>query len=304
MENPNTENQAEEIIKMRESNSLGQASHVNQPEPTTVVEELGWSQVNMSTLPSQGIFYPEGTQIMIRAASGAEIRHWSSLDDEDLLSINDALSRIVDKCCRIRFPKSMGMFKDIKEIDRFFIVFAIRELTFSKGQNSLKVSFTCSCGKTDSQEIRKEMLSYYVPSLDLQKRFSPDEKCFHLKMTNKEEIKLFLPSIGVMKFLTDYFTVKTQAKAEIDRAFFKWAPFLFPEWRQLNEDTYQKAMQDSYVWSVDKISVVDWFVDEMQKAVKPEITHKCSACGTEVTAPLNFRVKSLFLISDIAGKLL
>jgi hypothetical protein len=112
-------------------------------EEKTVIEDIGWIRVKLETLPSQGIFYPHGTEITIRAAMAAEIRHWSTIDEEDLLSLDDALNRIVDKCCKIRFPRQMGSFKDLKEIDRFFIVFAIREYTFKKGENNLNVSFDC-----------------------------------------------------------------------------------------------------------------------------------------------------------------
>ena len=117
---------------------------------STVVEEIGWIRLKPETLPSQGIFYPQGTEITIRAASAGEIRHWSTLDEDDLLSLDDALNRVAEKCCRIKFPTMMGSFKDIKEIDRFFIVFAIREFTFKRGENNLTTTFKCV--KCDHQE--------------------------------------------------------------------------------------------------------------------------------------------------------
>jgi hypothetical protein len=289
-----------------EKKSLGKV-HLFEEDTKSVVEDIGWIRVKLETLPSQGMFYPEGTEITIRAAMAAEIRHWSTIDEEDLLSLDDALNRIVDKCCKIRFPRQMGNFKDLKEIDRFFIVFAIREYTFKKGENSLNVSFDCrNCGKQDTRSIVKEMLSYYTPADELQPRFSVEERCFHLRLQNGEEIKLYLPTLGVMSFIKSYLREKSQAREEFDKAFLRWAPFLFPDWRLLNQATYHKTLQDSYAWSLDKISVVDWFVDKMQKTVKAELKHDCTGCGTEVEAPLNFRggVKSLFLVSDIASKLL
>jgi hypothetical protein len=291
----------------QEKPSLGKVASYNQEEPTTVVEDIGWIRVKLETLPSQGIFYPQGTEITIRAASAGEIRHWSTLDEEDLLSLDDALNRIVDKCCKIRFPRMTGSFKDLKEIDRFFIVFAIREYTFKKGENALNVTFGCkNCGKSDTRSIVKEMLSYYAPAQELQPRFSEEERCFHLKLTNGDEIKLYLPTLGVMSFIKNYIREKSQAKEEYDKAFLKWAPFLFADWRILTEGAYNKSLQDSYAWSFDKISIVDWFVDQMQKTIKAELINNCSSCGTEVTAPISFRggVKSLFLISDISSKLL
>jgi hypothetical protein len=285
--------------------SLGKVKSLE--EEKSVIEDIGWIRIKPETLPSQGIFYPEGTEITIRAASAAEIRHWSTIDEEDLLSLDDALNTIVNKCCKIRFPRQMGNFKDIKEIDRFFIVFAIREYTFKKGENALNVSFDCrNCGKQDTRPLIKEMLSYYTPADELQPRFSEEERCFHLKLQNGEEIKLYLPTLGVMAFIKGYIREKSQKREEYDKAFLRWAPFVFPDWRLLTSAVYHSTLQDSYAWSLDKISVIDWFVDKMQKTVKADLKHDCTGCGTEVEAPLNFRsgIKSLFLVSDISSKLL
>lgn len=312
---PDFNDEAKRLISEKENvaqvptKSLGKASSFQGEEidNNTVIEDIGWIRVKLETLPSQGMFYPEGTEITIRAAGAGEIRHWSTIDEEDLLSLDDALNRVVDKCCKVRFRNIAGSFKDLKEIDRFFIVFAIREYTFKKGENALNVTFACkNCGKNDTKSIVKEMLMYYTPDEELQIRFSEDERCFHLKLSNGEEIRLYLPTLGVMAFIKTYIREKSQTREEYDKAFLKWAPFLFADYRLLNTATYHKTLQESYTWSLDKISVVDWFVDQMQKTVKAELKNDCSGCGSEVVAPLNFRggVKSIFLISDISSKLL
>ena len=53
---------------------------------------LGYLPLKVEDLPSRGMFYPEGTKIFIRAASGGEIRHWSMTNEEDLSEIDDALN--------------------------------------------------------------------------------------------------------------------------------------------------------------------------------------------------------------------
>jgi hypothetical protein len=313
---PSTEEQARQLFEQNQAaqsqpaqpvTSLGKATHIVEEEAPSVVTDLGWIRIKTETLPSQGIFYPMGSEITIRAASAAEIRHWSTIDEEDILSMDDALNKIMERCCKIRLGSILGTYKDIKEIDRFFIIFAIRELTFKKGENQLNVSFNCTrCGKTDDRSIIKEMLSYYTPVPELQARFNEEMKCFHLKMTNGEELRLYLPSLGVMNFIKNYVKDKVQNKQDYDKAFLKWAPFLFSDWRTLNDASYQKTLQDSYAWGTDKISVLDWFVRQMQDTVKAQLRNECSVCGEEAFAPINFRggIKSLFLVSDISSKLL
>jgi ribosomal protein L44E len=307
---PETEELAKKHFEQLEEakpTTLGKAASFVTEEVPSVVNDLGWVRIKPETLPSQGIFYPVGSEITIRAASAAEIRHWSTIDEEDILSMDDALNKIMEKCAKIRIGNVMGNYKDVKEIDRFFVVFAIRELTFQKGENQLNVSFTClNCGKHDEKKIVKEMLSYYTPVEELQRQFDEDQRCFHLKLTNGEELRLQLPSLGVMNFIKGYVREKVQSRQEYDKAFLRWAPFLFPDWRTLNESSYQKALQDSYSWGTDKISVIDWFVSHMQDTVKADVKNECSVCGVEATAPISFRggIKSLFLISDISSKLL
>ena len=298
----------EELLKNSKTITHLKSSHDAHSnfEKSSVIEDIGWIRVKLETLPSQGIFYPQGTEITIRAAAVAEIRQWSTIDEEDLLAIDDALNRIIDKCCRIKFPGMMGSYKDIKELDRFFIVFAIREYTFKRGENQLSVTFDCKCGKNEPLAITKEMLSYYVPSTELQTRFSDDERCFILNLKNGEEIKLYLPTLGVMSYIKGYIREKSQSRQDYDKPFLRWAPFIFPDWRALNEAMYQRSLQDSYTWSISKISVIDWFVDQMQKTVNSDLKHKCASCGSEVTASLSFRggIKSLFLISGIPTELI
>lgn len=296
----------EEALKNDEVKGLGKVSSYGQGEQGTIMEEIGWIRIKPEELPSKGEFYPRGTEILIRAASASEIRQWSTIDDDDFMSLNDGLNHIVDKCCRVMYPKTVGNYKDLKEIDRFYIVFAIREYTFKKGENQLQITFSCNCGQNDTSPITKDMLSYYTASADLEKRFDEEERCFYLKMKTGEELKLYLPSLGIVSFITNYIREKSQSRVTYDKAFVKWAPFLFPDWRFLNEATYSQALQDSYTWSISQISILNWFTDEMQKTVKAEIVHNCTACGTEVTAPLSFRggFKSLFLVSNPTADLL
>ena len=83
--------------------SLGKAQKFQVVETDDpLASEIGWKNVPMESLPSQGMFYDIGTQVAIRAASVAEIRHWSTIDENDLLGIDDMLNFIIEKCCRIK----------------------------------------------------------------------------------------------------------------------------------------------------------------------------------------------------------
>ena len=100
---------------------------------------LGFIEIPLESLPTGGIFYPEGTRIHVRSASGGDIRHWSMTDETDVSAIDDALSYIIERCMRISYPSGQANWKDLKEIDRFYIILAIRDFTFPAGNNDLKI---------------------------------------------------------------------------------------------------------------------------------------------------------------------
>jgi len=286
--------------------SLGKAQKFTnyETEDDILAAEIGWKNVPMDSLPSQGFFYIPGTQVAIRAATVSEIRHWSTIDENDLLGLDDMLNFIIEKCCRIKVPGKPGTFKDLKEIDRFYLIFAIRDYTFKNGENKLFVTVTDDDGQDQKIEVTKDSLDYFNPDEKLMKYFKQDEQCFDIQMKNGEKFKIYLPSLGIMAFIKNYIKNKQQANQNFDKTFIKYAPFLFSDWKILNQASYDKSVQESFTWSLQKISVMDKLVELLSSSISPAVRYQASG-GGEGRTPLNFQggVKSLFLISDIFDEL-
>ena len=106
-------------------------------------DNIGWLKIDVKTLPTQGLFYPDGMEISIRAARGEEIKHWSTMNDQDinqLSRVDDILNYMIEKCCNVKNPNYPGnCWKDLKNVDRFYILLAIKEFTFIDGENELMV---------------------------------------------------------------------------------------------------------------------------------------------------------------------
>jgi hypothetical protein len=284
--------------------SLGKAQKFAHTEESPLSGDIGWKNLPLENLPSQGLFYPVGSEVAIRAASVAEIRHWSTIDENDALGIDDMLNFVIERCCRIRMAGRPANFKDLKEIDRFYILFAIRDFTFKNGENRLYTSFQNEDGTEDKVEITKDVLNYFNPDETLMKYYKPDSRSFIFQMKNGETFELHFPSLGVMAFIKNYAKNKAQRQQQFDKAFLKYAPFLFPEWKGLTEREYEKTLQDSLTWSIQKISLMDKISSMLASSINPEVKYINSA-GAEASVPLNFRggVKSIFLIPDILDEL-
>ena len=268
--------------------------------------DIGWKPFPSENLPSMGMFYPEGTTFAIRSASVAEVRHFSTIDENDPLDLDDKLNMVIDKCLQIKFPDRHANWKDLKEEDRFCLIFAIRALTFKNGENKLFINL--KCGQTclgdgsynEKIELSNNNFEYYTIDPKLMRYYSQTEKCFVIPSKEVGTLKLYIPSLGVTSFIKNYLRDKARKQEFFDKTFMKVSPFMFGDWRTVNEHSYKKAEQDSFGWNNKKLSAMLKLVELIRFGVKTKITRSCDKCGAEVAAPLTFPggIRSLFLYGD------
>jgi len=272
--------------------------------------QLGWIPLSIKDLPTQGLFYPEQTAIAIRSANGAEIRHWSTLNDDPntnpnyLSDMDDMLNYVIERCVTIKSVNpELGMhlsWKDIKEVDRFYLLLAIHELTFPSGENKLQINVS----DTLKIDVKKDMVSYISLDPNLMKHYDEVERCFVFRLKTGKIIKLDIPSIGITQWLKGYISRKQSMQQSFDMDYLNFAPFIVRNWRGLNDQTYNKFVEESLSWDVTAISLLTYVKKLFADTIDPVIRFTDEG-GMERIAPLNFQggIKSLFLISDPFGQL-
>lgn len=263
-------------------------------------DNLGWLKIPIDSLPTQGLFYPEGTEISIRAARGAEIKHWSTMNDQDINQIgqvDDILNYIIERCVTMKVPGVLGgNWKDLKDIDRFYLLLAIREFTFLDGDNELMVPV--SEGK--DIPVTKEMIDFIKIPDEIMKFYSPEDRCFVFNLKDGKVIKMYIPSLGVTQWLKNYAQNKAAAREGFDTDFILYAPMLIHDFRRLSQRAYEQMVSDSAGWSVKEWSLVSYVRDLLSAAAEPKLKYQ-DENGAEVTIPLTFRggIKSLFTVQGI-----
>ena len=236
-ENPDfnyNEQQTDRIESGSQFNSFNENAYIDREEPaekkslgksklyeSTISSENGWKNIPVETLPTQGIYYPYGTRISIRPAETKEIRHFSTIDEEDRLDIEEKISYVLERCLRIEFPNENGVsYKDLKQEDRFYLVISIRDLTFVRGENSIFLNPNKKCEKTpecpfdngielrtgclDSDRIEDKIMSYY--------NSQTGSFIFNVKKTGKN-VEMFIPSIGVTQAISSYVIEASRKKS-------------------------------------------------------------------------------------------
>ena len=119
---------------------------VEQPKnDSSRTTDLQFFNFDIKELPC-GEFYPAGTIFMVRPAQVKEIQAYSMVDDNNFYDIVEKMNDILQSCVRIKYSDGkMGSYLEIKDQDRLFLIFLVRELTFQQG-NSLTVPARCGCG--------------------------------------------------------------------------------------------------------------------------------------------------------------
>ena len=261
--------------------------------------QIGVQKLNLADFPTRGLFYPEGAEVLIRAARAEEIRHWSTLDERDLSSLDDMLNYVLERCVTVTFPGQHASWRDLKEVDRFYAILAVHEYTFIKGENKLQVKIS----ETKKLDVKKEMIDYITFDDKIMKHYDTQKRLFYIDLKDgSKPFEVTLPSVGVTNWLKNYVIRKRQNQEPISEDFINFAPFVITDWRGLTDSTYERYLMDAESWSIRKISALAWLKDTFIEAVEPVVKYE-EEQGGERQVPLNFQggIKSIFLISNPLG---
>lgn len=281
------------------------------PDIKRIKEMTGHIELVMENLPSKGRFYRSDMKILIRPAKVSEIRDFSTMDETNLLDVDDKINKILISCTRVAYLSTPGSYKDILEEDRLFVVLSIKELTFKNGENKIMMDVPSKCSQPDCEigdkyEFKTTNLQYHQEDETVSKYYSDEHRCYVIETKSSGTFYMAPPTIGVMRVITDYIKKREQAKEKWDKAFAQTIPYLVRDWRSFNEHTLKQKEIEFNGWSSIKYTTVFRLAEMIKVGVKPEFSLSCGKCGQEATFPITFPggLKSFFVISNISDELL
>jgi len=282
------------------------------PEIKRINDLVGFTPLDLTSFPSQGKFYRDDFEIHIRAARVAEIRAFSTIDENNLREVDEGLNNIIISCCKVTYGTQRGSFKDVLEEDRIYLILSIRELTFKTGEQTLMMPVSkkscknSACKPQESVELRTGNLQFNQIEDSIEKYYDGVDKCYTVTTKNYGIIKLAPPTIGVMRSITDYVRDKEEKGQSWDKSTFGVLPYLQRDWRAWSEKDIFSTITSYQGWDATKFTIVYRLCESMKIGVKPEMEFPCKSCGEEVTVPLTFPggIKALFIIPDISTELL
>ena len=268
-------------------------------------EVLGWHVLDLEDLPSKGKFYPADTVIKIRSAKAAEIRHFSTMDENNYIDMEEKLNSIVESCAQFTAGDKRMSYKDILEEDRIILLLSIRDLTFPEPENKLMLK-----GKTEKTKKTVDIelaVKNLVPSViddEIEKYYSSKERTYVIKTRSAGTVRMKPPTIGIMQEITQYLRDRQEKDQDFDKAFIQVLPYMQSDWRTLNLNKIFQMEVEYKGWDEKKFMVVYRLAERMKIGVQTEL--ETTFDGETAKAPLDFPggIKSLFIISDLAGELL
>ena len=264
----------------------------------TRTTDLQFLSFDIKDLPC-GKFYPQGTTFMVRAAQVKEIQSYSMVDDNNFYDIVEKMNDMLQACVRVKYPDGkMGTYLDVKDQDRLYLIFLIRELTFQEG-NALSVNVKCSCGSENSIELKRMNFKFHPIDEKLDSFYDRGKNSFFFTTVNNKQFELTPPNIGLQKSFAEYIIKENNEKRTPNLAFLKIIPFML---NGRNTITYEgiKAKLVEFE-SLDDISFqfLNAAVGKMTFGVK-ELVKSCSSCGVEVHTDMSFPngASGIFVVHD------
>ena len=253
-----------------------------------------------------GLFYKPGTKISIRSAKVQEVQAYSVVDDNNYLDITEKMNGILSSCIKYIYPNgTKGSYKDVRDGDRLFLIFMIRELTFPGGKN-LSKDVTCeNCGHefkmelraTSSNKVQKSFVNIEM-SPKLEKFFDSRERVFVFNIDGVD-YKMAPPTIGIQEIFFGDIKTKIQTDKSPNVAFLKLASFLLHDRIKITEDGIKAKEQEFKNLSMKTFQVLNHAVGLMLFGIK-EMKCDCPSCGLEVRTDMSFPsgASNIFVIPD------
>ena len=253
-----------------------------------------------------GLFYKPGTKISIRAAKVKEVQSYSVVENTNYLDITEKMNGILSSCIKYVYANGMqGSYKDVRDGDRLFLIFMIRELTFPGGKN-LSKDVTCeNCGNefkmelraTSSNKVQKTFVNLEMPA-KLAKFFDPQERAFVFKI-NGVDFKLAPPTIGIQEILFGDIKTKVQSDKNPNVAFLKFLSFLLYDRNKISEEGIKAKEQEFKNLDMKTFQILNHAIGQMLFGIK-EMSCDCPSCGLEVHTAMSFPegASNIFVIPD------
>lgn len=318
-EQKNTESQTNKVGENQSVSGLGyiETTEQKQAKETIALREqgsqIGYRDVKVDILPTRGITLPINTRMSARPLTLAEIKHYSSMDEDEMFDLEEKTGNIFDNCIRIYFGDELRSWKDLPETDKVFMLFFLRDLTMQTHARDIKLFHTAIAPDNTKVkvEITNDIFAYNKIPNGIMKYYDESQRCFVIRDNGMEIFRFTIPTMGVIYHIKKYIVDKlkrqqnNEPNANYNKILFnRYAEWLIMDWRTINDDSMARLHQQFGVLSVEILDILDYLHKNFRYLVKPTI--EMSYDGDKkfdsiVMFPRG--ISAIFNLSDISERL-
>ena len=221
------------------------------------------------------------------------------VDDNNFYDIVEKMNDMLQACIRVKYPNgNMGTYMDIKDQDRLYLIFLIRELTFQKG-NSLAVTVKCSCGAENQVELLRKNFKFHEVDEKLSQFYDKGKNSFSFRIVNNKEFEITPPNIGLQKAFTEYIIKENNEKRVPNLSFLKIIPFMLNGRTSITYDGIRSKLSEYEGMDDISFQFLNAAVSKMTFGIK-ELSTPCNSCGVEVHTDMTFPngASGIFVVHD------
>lgn len=305
-------NSEEYLKKYLDETDTSSNSHSNEPMEIEESEDvnsnrrasdLKYMTVDIETLPL-GMFYPKGTKIKIRACEVKEIQAYSMVEEGNFADVVDKMNNMLSACIRIEYANGKtGTYLDIKDGDRYYLIFLIREFTFQKG-NVLTVKEDCDCGEEVTIPLTRQHFEFYEIEKSIASYFNKQDGKFIFETVNGSKFKIGVPSIGLQRTFTSKIQKDYKENKKLPNlSFLKIVPFTISHLNRCEDKFIDEKLKEFEQIHKDDFQFLNSVIDKMKFGIK-KLVNKCDKCGTEVRTDMRFPTGAagIFVVPDAFEK--
>jgi hypothetical protein len=146
------ENENEDILKRHIEKNVENVENKSINRKVNIKTDLGekisdseYIGYDVNILPA-GIFYPEGTMLLVKPATTKDIMNYSSLDETNIMDTLNKMKNLISSCVKIKYPDGVKYSSEyLFQADFYYVLFLINELTRIKNNNHYEVVKCTSC---------------------------------------------------------------------------------------------------------------------------------------------------------------
>lgn len=287
--------------------NLGIVDTYSQPLELSGAAESSWKLLDLRALPTGGLFYPDNCELLLRPAKTKEIRHWSTIDENDPIDVREKINFILNSCTKFKILGSPAPlnYNDFAEVDRYHILFRIYELTFPNQENKLWANIKCEnakCGHVNKTQVLSQNLKGFKVPEELMKWYSEEEKCFKIVSDKLQEtIRIYIPTIGIENRFNQRKQKDLENNNEVDQAFYEFGLYLVKDWRTAGTESLSNLKMSSLGWPENKFVFIHKFTKMLKDASLNKAMVACEKCKEATESHIflegSFTIKDIFIIS-------